>query len=57
VKTIGTRALIQYSVLALGGLMTLVGLGSIFASHAYPELATAGITSVLGSGLVGTIGK
>jgi hypothetical protein len=35
--------------------MTLIGLGSVFTEHPFPELATAGIGAVLASGLVGTI--
>ncbi len=44
----------QYSVLALGWLMTLIGLGSMFSGRPSPELATAGISAVLASGLLGS---
>jgi hypothetical protein len=51
------RELMQYSVLALGGLMTLIGLVSVITPHPYPEFATAGMSAVLATGLVSTVGK
>lgn len=37
--------------------MTIMGLISVFTENPYPEFATAGMSAVLGSGLVGTVGK
>jgi hypothetical protein len=37
--------------------MTVVGLGSIFTSHTYPEFATAGMSAIITSGLIGTVSK
>jgi hypothetical protein len=54
---VSVRETIQYSVLGLGGLMTVMGLGSVFTGHPYPEFATAGISAVLASGVLATVGK
>lgn len=37
--------------------MTITGLASIFIADPRPELATAGVTAILSSGLVNTVGK
>lgn len=51
------RTISAFSVLGLGILMTVVGLASIFGKNPHAELATAGITAILSSGLVSTVGK
>jgi hypothetical protein len=51
------RYIASISVLVCGFLMTVVGLASIFSKNPHAELATAGITAILSSGLVATVGK
>lgn len=48
------RALLTYLGFGLGTIMILAGVASIFSSSPRPELATAGVTLVLATGLVGT---
>lgn len=54
---ISTKHIAQLLILALGAIMTLVGLASIFTGNSRPELATAGISAIMTSGLIGTVGK
>jgi hypothetical protein len=49
------RTLLTYTSYALGALMILTGLFSLFTIHPRPELATTGVTLLLATGLVGTV--
>lgn len=49
--------LLTYIACLLGASCVLVGLVSIFTAHPRPEIATTGVTLILATGLVGTVGN
>jgi hypothetical protein len=49
--------LLTYMAYLLGASCVLAGLISIFTAHPRPEIATTGVTLILATGLVGTVGN